>query len=340
MGHSFKYYTYAMHFNEELFKAVEDGSLDVNERSRAVEFLALLPLEKAKKHVCSSLKDPHPMIREAAAIAAISHVDLDIYDSLQSRCDDPDELPSVKSTVQDTLHCWRDSNPETLERFQKIRQRILVGTNKVELIEHCGDDLGHALSAWTSTSRELTDEKRARVPALLQRLAKDGHHTPFEKSYIRFIVTIDMATHIHLLKHRIGVSINGESARYKELKDDKFYVPFDLPDEEELHAYIEHMEASLRKYHEALARFGEKGISRKRAKDLARFYIPYGNQIDMDVSFNFRSFMHFQGLRNSDHAQREVCNLSKNMLRLVWETSNFNESCIAFGWTKERIYEG
>ena len=50
-------------------------------------------------------------------------------------------------------------------------------------------------------------------------LASEGHHTPFEKSSLHFLVTVDQATHIHLLKHRIGVAINGESARYKELKE-------------------------------------------------------------------------------------------------------------------------
>jgi hypothetical protein len=31
--------------------------------------------------------------------------------------------------------------------------------NIVELLGHYGNDLTHACSAWTSTSRELTDEK-------------------------------------------------------------------------------------------------------------------------------------------------------------------------------------
>jgi hypothetical protein len=39
--------------------------------------------------------------------------------------------------------------------------------NTVELLGHYGNDLTHACSAWTSTSRELTDEKISRVPKLL-----------------------------------------------------------------------------------------------------------------------------------------------------------------------------
>ena len=103
--------------------------------------------------------------------------------------------------------------------------------NKVDLLGYYGSDLTHAQSAWTSTSRDLTPEKLDRVPKLLKMLASEGHETPFEKSSFHFLVTVDQATHIHLLKHRIGVSINGESARYKELKEDKFYIPPDWPQE-------------------------------------------------------------------------------------------------------------
>ena len=78
--------------------------------------------------------------------------------------------------------------------------------NSVELIGFYGSDETHALSAWTSTSRDLPDEKRKRIGPLLTQLAKDGHLTPFEKSSLHFLVTSDIASHIHLLKHRIGVS--------------------------------------------------------------------------------------------------------------------------------------
>jgi len=82
--------------------------------------------------------------------------------------------------------------------------------NSVELVGVYGTDETHALSAWTSTSRELTEKKRGRIGNLLSMLAKEGHHTPFEKSSLHFLVKSDIASHIHLLKHRIGVSINGE----------------------------------------------------------------------------------------------------------------------------------
>lgn len=214
-----------------------------------------------------------------------------------------------------------------------------ANNNTVELIGFYGGDESHALSAWTSTSRDLTDEKRNRIPALLKQLADAGHETPFEKSSLHFLVTSDVATHIHLIKHRIGVSVNAESARYKELKDDKYYVPFDW-DTTEQALYVDHMEVSLKRYHDTLERLVKKGMSRKRAKETARLYLPYGNQITSDVMFNFRSFVHFVRLRYSKHAQAEVRNVADSMLHLVKGTGRFDSTMSAFGLTNgNRIRE-
>jgi thymidylate synthase (FAD) len=205
--------------------------------------------------------------------------------------------------------------------------------NKVELMGHYGGDQEHALSAWTSTSRSLDETKIARIPGLLKMLAKNGHGTPFEKSSLHFLVTVDTATHIHLLKHRVGVSINGESARYKELKEDKFLVPHDWPEDERKN-YIEFMESALNKYHQTLENLVVGGMDRKRAKETARFYLPYGNQITMDIMFNFRSFNHFLGLRMKPDAQAEVRILAENMLQQVRdiEGAPFKYTLAAFGY--------
>lgn len=203
--------------------------------------------------------------------------------------------------------------------------------NKIELIGTYGGDETHALSAWTSTSRDLNDEKRGRMDKLLKMLGSEGHGSPFEKSTLHFLITTDLASHIHILKHRIS-SLNAESARYKELKDDKFYIPNDWSEDEQVRL-IKHCEESNQKYHECLARLITNGVSRKRAKESARFYLPYANQLTADLMFNFRSFMNFVKLRNSEHAQLEIREIAKKMLELVRETGKFNMSLDAFGWT-------
>ncbi len=225
--------------------------------------------------------------------------------------------------------------------------------NSVELLGYYGSDVTHAQSAWTSTSRDIDESKVQRIPNLLNMLASEGHHTPFEKSSLHFLVTVDQATHIHLLKHRIGVSINGESARYKELKEDKTYLPEDWKDillQEDLYMHDDHNEIKWDKdgndwytvlkdfteisnalYHDCLEDLTPI-LGRKRAKESARFFKTMNSQITMDVMFNWRSFAHFQGLRNSEHAQVEVRELAQEMLDLVKNIDGnpFKETIKAF----------
>jgi flavin-dependent thymidylate synthase len=222
--------------------------------------------------------------------------------------------------------------------------------NKVELIGVYGDDELIACSAWTSTSRELTEEKRARIPKLLEDLWSNGHETPFEKGIVHFLIDCDIASHIHLLKHRIS-SLNAESARYKELKEDKYYIPEDLYDvwltedlyifEDERpftkgnqswgHVLEEFSVETNRLYHLAIKDL-EKQLGRKRAKESARYFKMYNSQIQSDVSFNMRSFANFLKLRMDNNAQNEIHEIAFDMLQLVRETGKFTHTLRA--WDK------
>ena len=217
--------------------------------------------------------------------------------------------------------------------------------NKIELLGYYGSDETIACSAWTSTSRNLTDEKRKRVGKLIDMLWSEGHETPFEKGVVHFLVDTDIASHIHLLKHRIS-SLNAESARYKELKEDKYYLPEDWKDIEvsnEIWTVLgdnwtsileEHTKTSNDLYHACLADL-EPVLGRKRAKESARFFKTYNSQIQADVMFNMRSFANFIQLRNSEHAQKEIREIAQQMWDLV--ATNDGEP---FKFTLEAIWNG
>ena len=219
--------------------------------------------------------------------------------------------------------------------------------NTVEFLGYYGGDKTHALSAWTSTMRDY-EGKKDKVPGLLEMLADNKHGTPFEKSCIHFLVNVDQATHIHLLKHRIGVAINGESARYKELKEDKTYLPEDWeiqsPTGTEILGGFKqgttlywkrilelHTEKSNQLYHQCLEELTPV-LGRSRAKESARYFKMMNSQITMDVMFNWRSFYHFLVLRNDEHAQKEVRALANTMLFLVEniESNPFEHTLAAF----------
>jgi flavin-dependent thymidylate synthase len=222
--------------------------------------------------------------------------------------------------------------------------------NTVELIGIYGDDEIIACSAWTSTSRELTEEKRERIPKLLNDLWSNGHETPFEKGVVHFLVNKDIASHIQILKHRLS-SENAESARYKELKEDKYYIPEDLYEvwlNEDLYIFedlkpftkgdqswghvLEEFSAETnRLYHLALKDIEQK-LGRKRAKEIARYFKMYNSQIQSDLMFNMRSFANFLKLRKSEHAQLEINEISSRMLELVRQTGKFEHTLNAWGY--------
>ena len=205
--------------------------------------------------------------------------------------------------------------------------------NSVELLGYYGSDEVIACSAWTSTSRDLTSKKKERIPDLINMLWSEGHESPFEKGMVHFLVDTEIASHIHLLKHRIS-SINAESARYKELKEDKYYIPEDWKNipasfifdkfggsvdahgEDWTTVLAEYTELGNDLYHKCLEQLTPT-LGRKRAKESARFFKTYNSQIQADVSFNMRSFANFLKLRNSEHAQLEIREIAQEMLKLV-----------------------
>jgi len=222
--------------------------------------------------------------------------------------------------------------------------------NTVELIGVYGDDELIACSAWTSTSRELTDEKKIRIPELLNKLWKHGHETPFEKGVVHFLINKDIASHIQILKHRMS-SENAESARYKEIKEDKYYIPKDLyevwltedlyifEDEKPFtkgnqswgHVLEEFSVETNRLYHLSIKDL-ENQLGRKRAKETARYFKMYNSQIQSDLSFNMRSFANFLKLRMSEHAQVEIQEIAIKMLDLVRQTGKFEHTLKAWGY--------
>ena len=208
-----------------------------------------------------------------------------------------------------------------------------MNKNTVELIGFYGDDQTVACSAWTSVSRELTEDKIKRIPQMIEMLWSNHHETPFEKVTVHFLVDTDIASHVHLLKHRMA-NINGESARYKELKEDKYYVPedwLDLKLSDNIIPHKQDRDLFGNNWSDVLTNYTKIGnqlyhacledltpvLGRKRAKESARFFKTYNSQIQADVTFNMRSFANFIKLRNSEHAQLEIKEVAQQMWNLV-----------------------
>lgn len=204
--------------------------------------------------------------------------------------------------------------------------------NKVELIGWYGGDKAIARAAWTSTSIELESKTDEQIRDLLvNKLWNNGsgksHKSPFERGIVEFNILCDTASHIHLIKHRLA-NINGQSARYREIKEDNYYLPEDWkniqisqtdlssPSDTWLDRLKEYSEEGNRLYHECLKDLTPV-VGRKRAKESARFFKPYNSQIILSVMMNMSCFYNFYTLRSDSAAQLEIQEIARAMLQKV-----------------------
>lgn len=189
--------------------------------------------------------------------------------------------------------------------------------NKVELLEICGNDSSVAESAWVSTLTELSDEKLARVPGFVGDLWRLGHTSCFESVFLKFRVQVDAATKLQLLRHR-HMSFNSQSYRYKESREDSYYVPTDDAWTEEWQGFLKSATESCYKlYHRFIADGVERGIPRSRLKESARYFLPMSIQYEMIISMNLLAFLKFLELRDCEESQLEIRNVAAEMKKLV-----------------------
>lgn len=222
---------------------------------------------------------------------------------------------------------------------------------KVELIGWYGGDNAIARAAWTSTQTQLEEKTEDQIRDLIvNKLWNNGtgkaHKTPFERGIVEFNITCDQASHIHLLKHRTS-NVNGESARYRELKEDKFYLPEDWSNIKISSEFLTkeygvdnwyhllHMKTSEMNslYHYCLEDVALI-LGRKRAKESARFFKTMNSEITLSVMMNMSCFHNFQQLRNDSAAQKEIQQIAIEMIERVKNIENnpFKFTFEAFGY--------
>lgn len=222
---------------------------------------------------------------------------------------------------------------------------------KVELIGWYGGDKAIARAAWTSTQIDIEAKTDEQIGVLIKdKLWNNGsgkpHKTPFERGIVEFNITCDQASHIHILKHRTA-NVNGESARYRELKEDKYYIPEDfkwlnVEDVNTLNKYncftwgqlLEEKTHEMNDLYHACLKDAETVLGRKRAKESARFFKTMNSEITLSVMMNMSCFYNFQQLRNDGVAQKEIGEIAAEMINCVRniEGNPFKHTLQAFGY--------
>lgn len=227
--------------------------------------------------------------------------------------------------------------------------------NSVELVDYMGSDKLHSLAAWASTFAEfdldlpedienrvdvivnhiLNNGKRKRsMEDLLSFLSENEHTSPFRFSSFVFACNTDIATHIQKLKHRVILEAeNGESARYKELKEDKFYLPEDwnVPIKSNL-LDMEYLKETNSTWSNILEEYSKMGnflyhkaledltpvLGKKRAKETARYFKTYNSQINTLNKLSFDGVMQFYFKRHDKtYVQNEIADLAINMVNCI-----------------------
>lgn len=223
---------------------------------------------------------------------------------------------------------------------------------KVELIDYMGSDKTHSLAAWASTYAEFgldlpdnienrvdvivnhilnNGKKKRSIEELLDYLAQNDHTSPFRFSSFMFAATTDIATHIQKLKHTVILEAeNGESARYKELKEDKYYLPEDwrgIKLSDDLLEYNtqatwllileDYTERGNKLYHRALQDLSPV-LGKKRAKETARYFKTYNSEINTLNKLSFDGIIQFYYKRHDkSYVQNEIADFAIAMVDAV-----------------------
>jgi flavin-dependent thymidylate synthase len=228
--------------------------------------------------------------------------------------------------------------------------------NNVELIGWYGGDKAIARAAWTSTQIDVDNKTDEQIGDLIKKKLWNNesgkpHKTPFERGIVEFNITCCQPSHIHLLKHRLA-NINGESARYKELKEDKMYLPEDWNGIEvnwdNSDFLVEDTFGGIKTWKEVLEMHTETGnklyhqciqeltpvLGRKRAKESARYFKTMNSQLTLSVMMNMSCFYNFYSLRADDAAQVEIQDIANQMLDCIKniEGNPFEHTLNAWGY--------
>jgi thymidylate synthase (FAD) len=177
----------------------------------------------------------------------------------------------------------------------------------VDLIQHAGDDEMICKAARVSVLGAASIDSKESA-GLINFLMANRHGSPFEHAMITARITAPIAVWREFMRHRIGVSYNEESGRYKQL-DGVFYLPpkvrklvqvgkagqytFEHGDESQKNLIQQEFIYDYQVVWNSYTKMLDAGI----AKEVARFILPVGIYSTAYVTMNPRSIMNFLSLR-------------------------------------------
>lgn len=202
----------------------------------------------------------------------------------------------------------------------------ILGQGYVRYIDHLGDDLRIVETArisYKSPSKGDDADKK-----LLMYLYKNRHTSPFESCNITFNIKMPIFCMRQFVRHRT-FRLNEWSGRYSELADE-FYMPelWRVQDTKNKQGSV--LVDATPQWHEnneMIARDAfkytyycyQKLLDAGVAKELARIVLPVSMFTEIYVNVDVHNLMHFLGLRQDPHAQKEIRDIADAMADIFKE---------------------
>ena len=198
---------------------------------------------------------------------------------------------------------------------------------RVTCIDSMGDDRRIAQAARVSTAG--LDNDREKYVGLVRALIRDGHWSPLESCTMTIAFDVPAFTRDQIIRHR-SMSFSVFSLRYSEAKPE-FWVPADGRPLVQVGKALDYrreagtdwqraiaggnIAAAAKEAWERYAWLIESGI----ANEVARTVLPNSVYSPFWATGNLRSWLHFVGIRNDPHAQREVREAAEKVENIIGE---------------------
>ena len=222
----------------------------------------------------------------------------------------PDEKIEAVQDADDSIEVKIEDDTPPQDRGRAPLPKEIVEELEKDDLEEYSDKVKKRLS---QMKKVWHDERRAKEAAAREK----EEALRFAQQQMQFAQQRE--NEVRQLRQRLG---NGEKAYFQEVTKS---ANNDLTTAKE----------RLKQAYEAgdAEKITEAQEALTEAKESARFFRGYNTQITADVSFNWRSFYHFQSLRNKPNAQLEIQEIAQKMLELVKNIENnpFKYTIEAFG---------
>jgi thymidylate synthase (FAD) len=188
---------------------------------------------------------------------------------------------------------------------------LSITPNAEELIENAG-----------RTCYQSEPKEGYIVGTLIKALIKSGHESVLEHGYATFrIGEVSRALTHQLVRHRI-CSYSQQSQRYVNEKQFEYVIPpaireleKKLPDGDRDLNGIKDFDNDMKIIQGMYDKWKARGLKNEDA----RFVLPNACFTEIVMSANFREFRNIFKVRCDKHAQWEIRNLTKEMLRQLYE---------------------